>query len=147
MKTRPLVVLDTTVLISAFITPGGAASEVLDYVGARFTLVTSIDILAELSSRLINKRKLRERYRYTDAQAEEFVEIVEALCGLVVNEPAALVGVVRDPNDDMIVACAATAHADFIVTRDKDLLSLGQYESTRMVTPRQFIGLLGDEQA
>ena len=29
------------------------------------------------------------------------------------------------------------------MTRDKDLLSLGSYEGIRMVTPRQFLDLLG----
>ena len=51
-------------------------------------------------------------------------------------------GVVRDPNDDMIVACALAAGADYIVTRDKDLLSLGEHEGIRIVTPRQFLDLL-----
>lgn len=51
-------------------------------------------------------------------------------------------GVVRDPNDDMVVACALEADADYIVTRDKDLLSLGTYEGIRIVTPRQFLDLL-----
>ncbi|MGH6917272.1 MAG: putative toxin-antitoxin system toxin component, PIN family, partial [Geminicoccaceae bacterium] len=51
-------------------------------------------------------------------------------------------GVVRDPNDDMVVACALKASADYIVTRDKDLLSLGAHEGIRIVTPRQFLDLL-----
>jgi predicted nucleic acid-binding protein len=47
---------------------------------------------------------------------------------------------VRDPNDDMTIACALKARADYVVTRDKDLLSLGAHEGIGMVTPRQFLG-------
>ena len=42
----------------------------------------------------------------------------------------------------MIIACALEAGADCIVTRDKDLLSLGSDEGISMVTPRQFLDLL-----
>ena len=42
----------------------------------------------------------------------------------------------------MIIACALKAEADYIVTRDKDLLSLGVYEGVRIVTPRQLLELL-----
>jgi predicted nucleic acid-binding protein len=48
----------------------------------------------------------------------------------------------RDPNGDMVIACALQARADYIVTRDKDLLSLGSYEGIRIVRPRQFLDLL-----
>lgn len=48
-----------------------------------------------------------------------------------------------DPNDDMVIACALAAAADYVVTRDKDLLSRGIYEGIRMVTPRQFLDLIG----
>ena len=41
------------------------------------------------------------------------------------------------------VACALKARADYVVTRDKDLLSLGAHEGIRVVTPRQFLDLLG----
>ena len=48
----------------------------------------------------------------------------------------------RDPNDDMIVACALVAPADYIVTRDDDLLSLNVYESIAMITPEAFMTVL-----
>ena len=48
----------------------------------------------------------------------------------------------RDPNDDMIVACAVAASADYIVTRDDDLPSLRAYNSTAMVTLEVFLDTL-----
>ena len=52
------------------------------------------------------------------------------------------VQVVRDPNDNMIVACAHAADADYIVTRDKDLLSLGRHQSIEMIAPEAFLHVL-----
>jgi PIN domain len=45
----------------------------------------------------------------------------------------------RDPNDDMVLACAVAAEAQCLVTRDKDLLVLQQYESITIVTPEAFL--------
>jgi predicted nucleic acid-binding protein len=45
----------------------------------------------------------------------------------------------EDPDDDRILECAATAMSDYIVTEDKDLLRIGQYRSTQIVTIQEFI--------
>jgi uncharacterized protein len=60
----------------------------------------------------------------------------------IVTDVPDLRGVVRDPNDDMIVACALAAGADYLVTRDKDLLSLEEYERIAMIKPEAFLHML-----
>jgi uncharacterized protein len=62
--------------------------------------------------------------------------------GTVVSDIPLLTGIVRDPNDDIIVACAVAANADFLVSRDKDLLTLSSYESINMLTPEPALRLL-----
>jgi predicted nucleic acid-binding protein len=48
----------------------------------------------------------------------------------------------RDPQDDKFLACARSAEAEYLVTEDKDLLVLEEYESTRVCQPAEFIALL-----
>jgi predicted nucleic acid-binding protein len=55
--------------------------------------------------------------------------------------PGILSGVCRDPKDDFILECAVLGNADVIVTGDKDLLALGEYEGIRIVTPRQYLDM------
>jgi predicted nucleic acid-binding protein len=56
--------------------------------------------------------------------------------------PTETLNVVKeDPDDDRILECGATAKSDFIVSEDKDLLRLGQFGSTRIVSVRDFINL------
>ena len=45
----------------------------------------------------------------------------------------------RDPGDDMFLECAAHAKADLLVAGDKDLLTLGAYQGTRIVTPSEYL--------
>ena len=51
-----------------------------------------------------------------------------------------LTGVVPDdPDDDAVIACGLVAQAQWIISGDKHLLSLGSYEGIRIGTPRQFL--------
>lgn len=50
-----------------------------------------------------------------------------------------VVGICRDPKDDMIFECAVLAKANFIVSGDKDLLVIGEYKGIRVVTARQYL--------
>jgi predicted nucleic acid-binding protein len=45
----------------------------------------------------------------------------------------------RDPSDDMFLECAARANADLLIAGDKDLLVLGSYKGTRILTPAQYV--------
>jgi putative PIN family toxin of toxin-antitoxin system len=45
----------------------------------------------------------------------------------------------RDPKDDMFLECALRAKADMLVAGDKDLLVLGTYKGTRILTPAQYL--------
>jgi predicted nuclease of predicted toxin-antitoxin system len=62
---------------------------------------------------------------------------------VVLTDLPPLTGIVRDPNDDMIVACAVAAGGSHVVTRDHDLLALGVYEEITIVTPEMFWGRCG----
>jgi len=48
------------------------------------------------------------------------------------------VQIVRDPEDGMILACAIACDADYLVTRDRDLLAIGEYQGIGMLTPERF---------
>ena len=57
-------------------------------------------------------------------------------------QPAVLLDVVKDdPNDNRIVECAVTAGSEFIVSGDKDLLRMGQYDAIRILTVSDLLGL------
>ena len=58
-----------------------------------------------------------------------------------------LSGICRDPNDDFILECASIGNANLIVTGDKDLLTLGTYGTTKILTPRQYLGLALEQES
>ena len=47
-----------------------------------------------------------------------------------------------DPVDEMVLACAVEGQADLIVSGDRHLLDLGEYQGIPIVTAREFLGWL-----
>ncbi len=133
------VVLDTTVLVSAFLRPGGLADELLTVAAeGQFDLVLSSAIIIETWRTLISSEHIRSRYPFSDERVQLFCLSLQQIAVDVLRTTLPLTRIVRDPEDDMIVACAVTGQADTIVSRDKDLLSLGLYRDIAVITPEDF---------
>ncbi len=137
--------LETTILVSAFLAPKGLAAQLLDQArrGA-IILFLCETILAETQDTLLQEEHIRERYQYPDHAVYEFIAGLRAVVQ-VVPEPPVLTGVCRDPNDDYVIACALAARVSYLVTRDKDLLALGSYQSIAMIRPEEFIHIVREQ--
>jgi putative PIN family toxin of toxin-antitoxin system len=136
-------VFDTNLLVSAFLMrhhPGGVSTELLRFVhDGTVELYLSPEIIQETAGTLARSGRAQARYRYTPEQAMQYCADLFTVATIITN-PTPLVGAVpRDPDDDKIVACAVSAKAEYLVTRDQDLLSLGSYGEVAMITPEQFL--------
>ena len=134
-------VLDTNTLVSAVINiTSSVASEV--YQNARkksFLLITSPLILAEIDEVLHRPKVIKAHQR----SLKELQEIISQLAGVSYLVPDKTgIEVVRDPDDNKIIAAAAYGRADYIITRDKDLLDLKGYEKIEIITPEKFMEIL-----
>lgn len=129
------VVFDTTILVSSFLRRGGLSDELLILAAeGQFELVLSPAVILETWRKLLSSERIRARYRYSDERAHRFCRGLLRIAEVVRNPPP-LAGIVRDPGDDMLVACAVAGRADSIISRDKDLLSLGAFQGIAIITP------------
>jgi putative PIN family toxin of toxin-antitoxin system len=137
------VVLDANVLVSALISPGGTPARILElWREDEFVLLVSESILGELERVLIQAR-LR-RYGLTAARAARLLRGLRQFA-IVVNEGPEIEDNIRDPDDRKFLACARAGRADYVVTGDEDLLSLGECGCTPIVSPADFVRLMGEE--
>jgi len=137
------VILDTSIIVSGLITPYGTASEVIDrWIDGEFTFLYSPAIMNELSD-VLNRTWLKERLATVPDRIPEFLTTI-AVLGEIVTGYSNVQGQIRDPFDEMFLACARLGSADVIVSLDKDLLSLGEFESTVILRPKEFLHLLDD---
>lgn len=50
----------------------------------------------------------------------------------------------RDPDDNQVLETAVVGKCDYLITRDKDLLTVGEYNQVQIVTPYQFLDKFGN---
>jgi putative PIN family toxin of toxin-antitoxin system len=139
------VVIDTTVYVSAFLRPsrGGVSFDLLNVAKeGKFELYISERILDELATTLLGERRMLDRYGYGAAAVSDYCQSLREFAKLVADVPDVRGIVRRDPDDDKIVACALAAAADYLITRDRDLLSLERHDDIVMITPEAFLRLL-----
>lgn len=130
-------VFDTNLLVSYLLVHRPPLATLVDEYLAQenFTLVTAPELLAELE-RVLRYPRLQ---RYYDApQRDRFVALVAALSE-VVELPTNIPAISRDPDDDREIACAVVGRADFIVSGDKDLLTLKQVGRIPILTAAEFL--------
>ncbi len=124
------ILLDTNVLIAAFITRG-VCSELLEHCFRQHTLIESEFIFGEFTRHLLRK------FKFDEEDVEEAIVLLRSRSQLV--QPIALeVQVSRDADDDQVLATARTGRVECIITGDKDLLALGQFEGIDILSPSDF---------
>lgn len=127
------LVLDTNVVVAALLWHG-APRQLLDRSidDETLELYSSPTLVDELRNTL-SYPKLAKRIARCETSIETLVRHYELLVTLV--SPTQTPRVVpTDPDDDAVVACAAAAEAELIVSGDSDLLGLKECQGIPIVT-------------
>lgn len=132
-------VFDTNVFLRALINPHSRCGQLLGEFVADYELVFSPDIVREVLE-VLHRPRLRAKFpQITQLDVAHIIALFEQA---VVVEPRDVPPISRDPDDDKFLACVRAARAEYLVTEDKDLLVLENYEGTRICQPAEFIALL-----
>jgi putative PIN family toxin of toxin-antitoxin system len=136
----PRIVIDTSVLIRYLIRPSAAVVELIDkcWLAGDVQVVTAPELIAELEDVLQRERMQRFILR---EDGETLLAAIDRLCE-VLPSLGSVPPYTRDSKDDKFVACALAAHAEYLVTLDKDILALRSLDQVQMVTPRELLQAL-----
>ena len=125
-----IIVLDTNVLIAAFISHG-TCNEVFEQVIRHHKLVISEFILQEFQNKLVGK------FNYAKKEVEEALHLLLSRSEVITSTPLTA-QISRDPDDDNILAVALSGNRDCIVSGDKDILDLTDVKNLRLISPSYF---------
>jgi len=133
---RPRIVIDTNVLISAAIQPGGLPARLLEFVAERAVeLCISKEVLAEYS-------EVFGRAKFAGLDRRRVARLLAVIAGeATLVRPAHRLAESPDESDNRFYECAAAAEADYIVTGNARHFNK-PYRTTKIVTVRQFLTLL-----
>lgn len=139
------VIFDTNIFISYLISPANPERTMVRLIDAAvagaFTLLLPVDLVTELQETIAEHNHLARMI--SPAQVDSFLSILRPRTESVQSVPVPQPRVTRDPEDDYLLAAAAIANADVLVTGDRDLLDIrGLLKRTAIMTAAEFLKLI-----
>ncbi len=128
------VVIDTNVFISGIFWKGNFCSQIIEKWKKRhFDLISSIEILDEFV-RTLKVFKIQ----MPDELIEEWRNMI--IENSIIVKPTIKLNVVKDDSDDnKFFEAAITGKADFIISQDKHLLKLREFEGIKVIKPEEAV--------
>lgn len=132
-KSKPKIVLDTNVYISALLF-SGIPEEIMEFVrDGQLELLVSPSILLELS------RVLSDKFNFKRIEILYALSEIRRIATIIL--PDSRVNEIKnDDSDNRILECAIDGQANYIITGDKKhLRPLQKYKSIIILLPSEFI--------
>lgn len=104
------------------------------WVEERFELWISAELIDEVK-RTLSKQWFLEQVD-PDVRRGAFEALTDSAHRVAIT--TAVSGVATHPEDDLVLAAAVSAHADYLVTGDRQLQHLGRFRGVEIVSPRAF---------
>lgn len=134
-------VIDTNVVVSAFLSPRGAPAHVFrHYHQDAFDLLVSQAILAEYQRALCYPKV--QAHHHMDNQ--EIAAIVDDFkrAAVLVDPHVRAEPPLKDEDDTIFFSCALAGRAGYIVSGDRLVQDVGEYKGIQVVSPSLFLNVL-----
>lgn len=128
------IVIDTNVIASAIFFGGRPRELVERLVKRELSAFASPEIITEYQETL---EALRIKY----PQKAPVFPLTNIISAMQLVKPVTDVHVCRDPDDDKFISCAVDAKCLYIVSGDKDLLTVKKYKNIEILTVAEFLSL------
>ncbi|MGD9893933.1 MAG: putative toxin-antitoxin system toxin component, PIN family [Dehalococcoidia bacterium] len=140
MRPTPRICLDANSMISGIASPNGASGRIVRNIASgRIQLVVSPDIIDEYVT-IGQRPSVIRLFARHGVSVIEYLDVLHELCATAeVVVPEGDPPACRDENDRKYLHCAVSAHVDFLVSRDDDLLHLERVESIPILDPGAFL--------
>ncbi len=124
------LVLDTNVYIASALNPQSIIYKIVEDSAAQYLAkyYTSPAILQELQDKLESPK-----LGFSRADVVRWLNRLEEAVTVIRPQQKVDVLTERDPADNKILECALEAKADLIITADQDLLSLKEFNGTKII--------------
>jgi putative PIN family toxin of toxin-antitoxin system len=135
----PVVIFDTVVFVRALINPHSFWGRLVFEHYHEYRLIVSPQLVREYVEVLQRPELTRI---FSTLKGIDVTRILEIMQKADVVIPQQEPDVSRDIKDNKFLAAAQAARADYIVSEDRDLLDLDEYEGARIIPAHEFLNIL-----
>lgn len=130
------VVVDTNVFISGILYGGNPQAIIEAWLNKKYIFCLSPELKAEILN------KLQEKFLISTYTLQTIEKALEAKTEKHI--PKKKIFICKDPADNFLLELALEAQADYLISGDKLVLKLKQYNKTKILSPKDFLKLLED---
>ena len=132
---KPIVALDSNIYISSIFWDGGP------YIIAKKAIKQ--EIIVFISGYIIGEIR-KVLHRDFNLSIQEIDDIIDSFVHFThMIEPKEKFDIIKeDPSDNRILECAVASKATFIISYNKHLLNLKEFNGIKILTPKQFLDLI-----
>ena len=127
------IVVDNNNLISALGWEGNSRELLREIIDKEVEWFISLKQINELE-RVMDYPK----FNFTDEQKRKFLEIIFEVA-TIIDTKTKLDIIKEDPDDNIFLECAVECKADFIITGDKHLLKLKEFNGIKIIKVKNFL--------
>ena len=125
------IVIDTNVLVSGVFFGGFPRKILSSVVDQKITACATAEIINEYEE-IVQEMIERKQGHIDRAILTPLINAMEII------EPITHLEICRDPDDNKFLGCAKDSQALYIVSGDKDLLVIEEYENIQIMTAKEF---------
>ncbi len=133
------VAFDTVIFVRSLINADGFWGRLVFDYSDRYRLVISQPVLIEILE-VMTRSDLTRKYRGLATRN------LQAILGILSNAEEAILAdipaICRDPKDDKFLATAVAGQSSYLVSEDKDLLDIREYQGVLIITAATFLSML-----
>ena len=138
------IVIDANLFASALRKPDSNPGKILDLVQQnQVELILSPAVIKEIK-RILLYPKIKKYHRKTPEEIDAYFEDILMFAWIV--EGNETVEVIKDdPTDNKYLACAFEGEADYIVSGDRHLLNIENYQGIEIIKAKAFLNVLSKQ--
>lgn len=135
------ITVDTNILVSSSFWYCNSDKIIEMVESGKIELILSQDIIEEFV-RVLGYDEIKDKVREKELEMRRSVEKLISISTIVF--PSNTIDIMKDDQkDNIILECAAEGMADYIISYDKHLLKLREFEGIKIMTPEEFLNSVG----
>ncbi|MBI2044922.1 putative toxin-antitoxin system toxin component, PIN family [Candidatus Pacearchaeota archaeon] len=131
------ITTDTNVLISSTFWEGASDKIMQKVENKEVELVLSKELISEFT-KVLGYDEIKDKIKDKNLEVRRSVEKIVSISTIV--ESSQKFEIVKDdPDDNMVINCAAEGDVDYVVTQDNHLLKIKEFKGIKILNPEEFL--------
>lgn len=134
------VVLDTNIWLSAIVWHGEANKIIEAGLNKKIKITITQEILSEIAD-VLNREKFHDFIENKKEKIEDIIRVILSFSTLI--ETKTKIELIKDdPKDNIILEAASDGKVNYIISYDKHLLNMIEFNKIKIITPGDFLKLI-----